>query len=458
MKFVLTSKIVTSFNNILSEENITTFKFCLTKSKYTCCAGKWLYQTLLHNLQQKYRIMTCMVGTRRIKYYLRLGNQIYSHVTMAKITYGHSTDEFQYTQHHIFLPDCILYLTEFKGQFRIEFGFTETITDIKPVLHRLKEIYQFATEPLSVLPRTEYESLTREYNQLWNKKTRTTPWIVPQSWFYLSTTVLSETDWSKKYVLLPPPKGNRCRLWIHRGKVRLLHSEQIFTVENFTLSKITAINEETKTEVPDEHKWYDITNTILLGYWYENIFTAWDIAMFNGRDICSKTYLFRRKKLSYIYDLVSETVFFEIAPIETDMTQLVNWIEKYDGVMLLKERANFKTKHVYIYRTKCDIYTKLKPRHADYTTYQLIIYDNEVVKIEDKQVSIPITRTNRECLTSNNDTIYELRWICGKWVPLRALNYGVVFTSTKRDIMQTWNYLNDLPTVEKIIENMNILF
>lgn len=325
---------------------------------------------------------------------------------------GDNCEEYSVDEsHNIRLVNGGMYLIFHKNPENIK-------TIFEPVKHVLSNF-----KP--VLRKLELENnYIKLYNMLFGKSIDK-PLIFPKWDHYLSEKILCELK-EEKYLVSPMYKGERAILFIYKERFILFSANSQYIL----------------SEKADP----SLSNTVLSGEWYDNKFSAYDIAMCQGKDI-------RKYSLSYRYKIL-----IKIFPISS-IVQRIEYKEcneknicsfaKNGGVIFSPVRANFVNNRTYIFQEIEDVNFSfhIQPVSNIVTTFALFTGKDKQsfngTTLYPYMSSIPITKSDQRFMGPiTGESAFQFKWIDSNFVPCCQVNLLDVLST--RETKKRWNYINNI--------------
>ena len=434
MKLTIRSDVAASLNKLLSSEYTDKYHFQFGKMEragFVPFLSQWDYQCIKESLEGKYPVTKQRVGHRGHQKICDIGFVTDRRVIMSKITVDEG-DELAVSVFNVESFSVLLIRSQY--EYQVEIALTWKPKSLKEFFEPIKFLYGLLESPVSLVD--DATSVITEYNALFSRE-QDTPWIVPQGLRFLSESDLGLlTD----YVVMPTRRGEKYMLYLSKRGAYLVSKREVLKV--------------VKT-VPSS-----LYNTVVMGDWFENTFTVYDIALMGGQDLRKKSLLQRIKALRVVSIRFS---FCEIVRCyRTDIARHTEeLLAEYGGVIFAPISANYMNDRVFLYQTVENVGIKFKlKQHSEcgFGTYTLKTGVHGDLFMGTKEfpydAHIPLCLEDREFIGPLNNTVFEFRWESDGLIPYTRAYENE--SSTSKFARQAWTYMNDPLDKEVVIENLRI--
>lgn len=429
MKLTIRSDVIENISNLLKQDYEYNLRFLFGKMKrsgFMPCISRWDHNCVREALEIKYSATRERVGPRIPSNICDIGFITDRHIVLSHLK-EEEGDGVALTAFHVGTYDVILLRTQ--HEYQLEIKFTQKPLNIKEIFEPIKFLYNLFRKSITKVDDTSVKSIINEYNTLFNRE-QITPWIVPQGLLFLDETQITNM---KDYIVMPMQQGKKCMLCLFKSGAYLISKKDIFRVNYKEVS-------------------HSLHNSVVMGYWHDNLFTGCDIVLVGGIDIRNKSFLCRMKQLRIVSIRFSfcETVTFYNDNISEYTEKL---LETYEGVIFVPNHANYMNNRVFLYQPVENVGIKFRLeeyfKHG-FTTYTLMT-DNELfggTKEFHYESTIPLSHNDRKFIGPLNNTIFEFRWESDGFMPYMH-SYDNE-SSTKNFALDAWKYINN-PLDKKLL-------
>lgn len=421
MKLTIRTDIIATLKSFLKQEYTGKYRFLFGKTKRTGFLpylNRFDYQCVKDALSGKYSTTKTRVGRRQYKKLCDIGFVTDRRVLLASVE-EHAGDEITVTVFHIKTCDIILLCSQ--HEYQIEIELTHKPFNMKQLFEPVKFLYGLFQSPVEELDDTK--EVIESYNSMFEQK-QDTPWMVPQGLKFLSENLLGVLS---DYVLMPMRRGAKYMLYLSEKGAFLVSKRSTLRVGR---------------SVPTS-----LHGTIVMGEWYEKSFVGYDIAIFSGKDIRSKSFLQRLKSLRVVSIRFPfcEMVRCYRQHLAENMEKL---LEEYEGVIFTPVRANYMNDRVFLYQEVENVgikFTLQERSKCGFNTFVILSGVNNDPFVGTDSLpfrpDIPLSQDDREFIGPLNNTIFEFRWQSDGFMPYMRSYQNE--TSTSKFARQAWEYINE---------------
>jgi len=307
----------------------------------------------------------------------------------------------------------------------IQVHFRETPRDIKDLLRPIATIYNCFSR---------ISQISRDISTYRDKEGNSIMKIVAQDIMYLSPDNLPSFS---EYAVAPMYKGDKSALVFKEGSVILINNDTSYAFAEGCS---------------------EIDETVIVGDWYRDSFTAYDTCIYKGKNVSGnqlKTRISYLKKVCAIFPecrIISYTY-------DTDLAVVVSRIlVQAEGVLFVPLKAHYKNTRTYQYYPVNRISINFNVEHTKnrYDTYMLTTLDNEPFAGTNEYPlqnhgRFPLDREYRSLIGWPHGETFELSWDSNTFVPLGR---SVKKASSSQQAKHTWNYLHNPVPLEMIVRHL----
>lgn len=312
----------------------------------------------------------------------------------------------------------ILLLKTKDEEYSVEIEFVIKPTTIQDIFDPIKFLYSLFISPLPFIK--DPTKLIQNYNDLF-KIIQDTPWICQQSPKYIG---INDIDNLTEYIMMPIMKSEKYMLYLSNQGAYLISNNVILLVDK---------------EVPKS-----LYNTVIMGEWYENTFTGYDIIFFGSIDVRKMSLVRRLKKLFLVNQ---EFSFCEVVNyFHNDIACNINiLLLKYEGVIFAPNKANYINDRTFLYQkieTIAINFELIKQTICGFNTYILkTLKDQVFIGTEDIPFGPNIPLSFDDCKFIGNNVgkvYYQFRWDSDSFRPYQKVSQP----SSSSEAIKAWIYIN----------------
>jgi hypothetical protein len=435
MKLTIRSDIITTLTKLLKQDYGRKFRFSFGKmirSGFIPYLNYWDYKCIKESLESKYSTTRKRIGNRIQKELCDIGFVTNRRIFLSEVT-EEEGENVAITAFHIGGKyDIVLLRT--RREYQVEIELIQQPLTLKDMFDPIKFLYGLFNNPIVEIKETK--NIIQEYNTLFNKS-QDTPWIVPQGLRFLQENQLATM---KDYMVMPMRRGKKYMLYLIESGAYLISKTEIFRVEK---------------DVPKS-----LYNTIVMGDWYENSFTGYDIVSIGNTDVRKRSLVQRIKQLRIV------TIRFPFCEVIKCLSgdlgkHTQELLKEYDGVIFAPNRAHYTNDRVFLYQPVENVGIKFKIEERSecgFSSFTLKTgaHSDSFVGTNEfpYESSIPLSCEDRNFIGPLNDTVFEFRWESDGLMPyMRSYEHE---TSTTKFANQAWNYMNNHLPKELVINSLRI--
>jgi hypothetical protein len=432
MKLTIRSDIIAILKQLLKQDYEHKLRFLFGKmfrTGFVPYLNRWDHQCVKKALESRYSATRTRVGTRSYTELCDIGFVTDRRVILSEVK-EEEGDDIAITAFHIGKYDVVLVRSQ--RDYQVEIELTHQPSTVKDLFDPVKFVYGLFTQ--SVQNVTETKSVIEEYNILF-KRTQDTPWIVPQGLRFLDEKQLVTM---RDYVVMPMRRGEKYMLFLSHSGAYLLSKREILLVDR---------------DVPSS-----LYNTVVSGDWYENTFTAYDIARIGDNDVRRKSLLQRVKHLRVVSVRFPfcEMVRYYRGNLGKHTEEL---LLEHEGVIFAPIHANYMNDRVFLYQPVENVGIKFKLDErvkCGFHTFALKTGVNEnLFTGVDKlpyEPFIPLSKEDRDFIGPLNNTVFEFRWESDGLMPYVHAYENE--STTSKFAQQAWVYINDPLDKDLVISSL----
>jgi len=310
------------------------------------------------------------------------------------------------------------------GKNSIDIGFLKTPTTLAEFFNPVKVVYSAFKQKLV---KNEGPSIIYMFNSLWDKK-QDFPWLLKQGVNYLK-----RGDSLDDYIVCPFTNGIKYSLFLWDKCAYFVTGSYTYKLD---------------VKAPSS-----LNNSVIIGYWYENKFTAYDIVFYKGKNVQKVSLPSRLKRLHNVEKIFPfcKSVEYLMDDLEKDTAFL---LKKHKGLIFSPKHANYVNNRTFIYKS------------IETTTINFSIVKKGCVYSlkTGKECSsfqgspeypfghtTPLTLEDQKFVGFIPNSVFKFRWKNNGLVPLERSTSGIP-TSTKNS-KKIWNYINN-PLTNKMVLNI----
>ena len=225
------------------------------------------------------------------------------------------------------------------------------------------------------------------------------------------------------HTILPLPKGRKFFMYINNNNIYLINNTEKLLVKS---------DQQIKPE---------LENTIIKGYYHEK-FIGYDVLIYKGINIRTKSYTYRYKCLQ---EINTDYPKCNLALIYTK-EKIKELLKEHDGVMFIPTRAHYINNQTYIYQLIDKVTLNLQVKSENKMGIPLcsLYLSNKVAFSGTKELPlqplIPLSHYDRNFIKQQPTTsMFEFAWINNNFVPVKPASY----LTSPRDAKRAWEYIND---------------
>lgn len=311
----------------------------------------------------------------------------------------------------------ILLLKSHNGEYGVEIEFVKKPNTIQDIFNPIKFLYSLFISPMLV---EDPSKLIKNYNDLF-KKIQDTPWIPPQGLNYIDNKDIDDLN---DYIVMPMRRSEKYILYLSNEGAYLISTIGILHLDE---------------EVPKS-----LYNTVIMGEFYENTFTAYDIIFMNNIDVRKMSLIKRLKKICLVNEDFSYCKIVSYFP--NNLSCNINMLLlEYEGVIFAPDKCNYINDRTFLYQKIENVsinFELVKRTISGFNTYILKTLKDEVfVGTEDIPFgpNIPLSFDDSKFIGNNvGKVFFEFRWDSDSFRPYQRVSHP----SSSDEAIKAWIYIN----------------